>query len=390
MVTWTRIAGVVTAIVFTAVVTPYASDNSDKKGSDKSPGRENGKPRQVVITSGSVDRANDRVVLRGQNFGDSAPMVYCETYPLTVLDASDTELVAWFPGAVPQGTYLFTVVRGRGNSELERNVFFVSVPPVQAAGSGTPGPQGPAGPAGATGPAGPAGATGPAGPAGPVGPAGPSGPTGPAGPVGPVGPAGPKGDVGAAGPVGPAGAVGPVGPAGPVGPSGPAGADGPAGPAGPAGPQGLQGFQGLQGERGDAGPAGPIGPVGPAGPAGPQGVQGPQGPQGPMGPFGPQGPQGPAGQNGVSGYQKVLSELANTSLNPGTSSFFVVLCPAGKQPVGGGFEVFGGSGAQLSLIASHPYDNSPTVGWRVQLRNNTSAMVTTTVRVYGVCQTVLP
>ena len=55
MVTWTRIAGVVTAIVFTAVVTPYASDNSDKKGSDKSPGRENGKPRQVVITSGSVD-----------------------------------------------------------------------------------------------------------------------------------------------------------------------------------------------------------------------------------------------------------------------------------------------------------------------------------------------
>lgn len=109
-----------------------------------------------------------------------------------------------------------------------------------------------------------------------------------------------------------------------------------------------------------------------------------------MGPFGPQGPQGPAGQNGVSGYQKVLSELANTSLNPGTSSFFVVLCPAGKQPVGGGFEVFGGSGAQLSLIASHPYDNSPTVGWRVQLRNNTSAMVTTTVRVYGVCQTVLP
>ena len=138
MVTWTRIAGVATAIVFTAVITPYASDRTtDKNGSDKSPGRENGKPRQVVITSGSVDRVNDRLVLRGQNFGDSAPMVYCETYPLTLLDASDTELVAWFPGAVPQGTYLFTVVRGRGNSELERNVFYVSVPPVQAAGSGT-------------------------------------------------------------------------------------------------------------------------------------------------------------------------------------------------------------------------------------------------------------
>jgi hypothetical protein len=381
MVTWTRIAGVATAIVFSVVTTAYASDTnigSDKNGSDRSPARDNGKPRQVLITSASVDRANDRVVLRGQNFGNSAPMVYCEIYPLVVLDASDDEVVAWFPGAVPQGTYLFTVVRGRGNSELERNVFYVTVPPVNPPNNGGSGPQGPAGPAGATGPA------GPAGPAGPVGPAGPAGATGPAGPVGPAGPAGPKGDVGAAGPVGPAGAVGPVGP---MGPSGPAGADGLAGPAGPAGPQGLQGLQGLQGERGDAGPAGPIGPVGPAGPAGPQGVQGPQGPQGPMGPI---GPQGPAGQNGVSGYQKVLSEVATAALNPGTSSFFVVLCPVGKQPVGGGFEVFGGSGAQLSLIASHPYDNSPTVGWRVQLRNNTSVVVTTTVRVYGICQTVLP
>jgi hypothetical protein len=99
------------------------------------------------------------------------------------------------------------------------------------------------------------------------------------------------------------------------------------------------------------------------------------------------GPQGPAG---TSGYQKVINDLPNTALNPGTASWYVVLCPAGKQPVGGGFEVFGGSGPQLNLISSHPYDNSPTVGWRVQLRNNTSAVVTTTVRVYGICQTVLP
>jgi hypothetical protein len=102
------------------------------------------------------------------------------------------------------------------------------------------------------------------------------------------------------------------------------------------------------------------------------------------------GVQGPAGQNGVSGYQKVLMEMQNTALNSGTSSFFVVLCPAGKQPLGGGFETMGGSGAQLTLIASHPYDNSPTVGWRVQLRNNTANVVTTTVRVHGVCATVLP
>jgi hypothetical protein len=83
-------------------------------------------------------------------------------------------------------------------------------------------------------------------------------------------------------------------------------------------------------------------------------------------------------------------EMQNTSLNPSTNSFFVVLCPAGKQPVGGGWETVGGSGAQLTQIASHPYDNSPTVGWRVQLRNNTPNIVTTTVRVHGVCVTALP
>jgi hypothetical protein len=101
------------------------------------------------------------------------------------------------------------------------------------------------------------------------------------------------------------------------------------------------------------------------------------------------GPQGPAGQNGVSGYQKVVMEMS-TGINSGTSMHYVVLCPSGKVPLGGGFEVFGGSGPQLSLIASQPYDNSPTVGWRVQLRNNTASLVSTTVRVFGVCATVLP
>ena len=117
-------------------------------------------------------------------------------------------------------------------------------------------------------------------------------------------------------------------------------------------------------------------------------MQGTQGPQGPVGAQGPAGLQGPAGTNGVSGYQSVAADYSSTSINPGTSSWFVVLCPAGKRPVGGGYELNGGGGAQLNTIASHPYDNSPTVGWRVQLRNNSGALVTATVRVHAVCAVV--
>jgi hypothetical protein len=343
----TRFGAVAVALVLAAPVTAHSSSpapNDDVRA------------RPVLVLNASVDRANERVVLRGQNFGNTAPMVYCETHPLTVLQFTDTEVIVWFPGAVPQGTYLFSVIRGRGHSELDRNVFYVTAPPV-ASGEGVPGPQGPAGPQG------------------PQGPVGSQGPVGATGAVGPVGPAGPEG---VAGPIGPAGAVGAVGPAGPVGPAGSQGEVGSAGPVGPVGPQGPQGLQGETGE------AGSVGPVGPAGPAGPVGAQGPQGVQGTQGPVGAQGLQGPAGTNGVSGYQPVTGE-SPISLNPGTASWFVALCPTGKRPVGGGYELIGGTGAQLNTIASHPYDNSPTVGWRVLLRNNTGAVVTTTVRVHVLC-----
>src|SRR5687768_368837 len=121
MGTWKRIAAIVVAMVLGAGTTAYAQ-------SDKGKGNGQGQLKQLVILSASADRANDHVVLRGQNFGTSAPMVYCETHPLTVLQYNDQEVVVWFPGSVPQGTYLFNMVRGRGNSELDRNTFYVTVP----------------------------------------------------------------------------------------------------------------------------------------------------------------------------------------------------------------------------------------------------------------------
>jgi hypothetical protein len=178
-------------------------------------------PGELAILSTVVDRANQTLTIQGQGFGAQPPQVWCETYSMTVLSATETQLVVFLPAGVPDGTHLLTVVRGP--SENDRTSFHAHV--------GTPG-QGPAGPAG------------------------------PAGPKGDVGPTGPKGDTGAAGPQGPAG------PAGAVGPKGETGATGPQGVQGATGLQGVQGPAGLPGVQGPTGPTGPQGPVGPQGPAG--------------------------------------------------------------------------------------------------------------------------
>ncbi len=125
------------------------------------------------------------------------------------------------------------------------------------AGTGEPGPQGPAGPRGET------------------GPVGPRGEVGAKGDVGPQGPVGLRGETGPQGPIGPRGEMGPVGPQGQIGP---------VGPVGPKGEQGLVGPQGVPGPKGEVGPQGPVGPKGEVGPVGPQGAVGPRGETGPAGP----------------------------------------------------------------------------------------------------------
>jgi hypothetical protein len=293
--------------------------------------RDEGKAKQLLVTSAAVDRDTNTVTLKGMNFGPKKPQVYAETYPLHVLSATDSELVVAFPASSLDGTYLFSIIRGA--SSLERAAFYVTTTAPQIV-------------------------------------TGPEGPMGPQGPAGPAGPEGAKGDTGA---------QGPKGDAGPQGPKGDAGATGAQGLQGPKGETGATGAQGLQGETGAAGPQGPkgdtgaVGPQGPEGPQGPQGAQGPQGPQGLQGFTGPQGEQGPQGLpglNGVSGYQKVFSQVAPASVNAG--SFFQVIasCPAGKVTLGGGHELTGSASQQLSVVTSAPYQNG-TAGWLVALRNNT-------------------
>ena len=281
-------------------------------------------PGELAILSTAVDRANQTLTIQGQGFGAQPPQVWCETYSMTVLSATDTQLVVFLPAGVPDGTHLLTVIRGP--SENDRTSFHAHV--------GTPG-QGPAGPAG------------PAGPKGDVGPTGPKGDTGAVGPKGDTGAAGPKGDTGAAGPQGPAG---------------PAGAVGPKGDTGATGPQGVQGATGLQGVQG---------------PAGLPGVQGPTGPTGPQGPVGPQGPAGI-----ITGHQLVSTALAPVSLT-GTEFVTMTASCGAKRVFGGGYETTGSPAIQV--VWTMPATVS---SWSVRLRlSQTDVPASFSLRVYALCAT---
>src|SRR6185436_19036453 len=65
---------------------------------------------QLVILSTSVDRVNQTLTVQGQGFGAQPPQVWCETFPMTVLSATDTQLVVFRPGGMPDGTHLLTIV----------------------------------------------------------------------------------------------------------------------------------------------------------------------------------------------------------------------------------------------------------------------------------------
>jgi hypothetical protein len=142
-----------------------------------------GPDKQLVVLSASLNRSAEMLILKGQNFGSTAPLVLCESMPMTVLSATDSQLVIQFPAAMADGTYLVTV--SKGNGQPDRGVFYVNAQSIPTAqDTGTVGPQGPQGETGPAGPAGPVGATGPAGPKGDSGFMGPQGPVGPTGPSG--------------------------------------------------------------------------------------------------------------------------------------------------------------------------------------------------------------
>lgn len=228
MVIWTRSATAIAAVILLGGVAVHASDSPSRTQGVAAAKR---LTKELIVTSAAVDRESETVTLRGFNFGDLKPYVYCETHLMTVLSATDEEIVVAFPAsAIADGTYLFTVIRN--SPAPSRAAFYVTTNAARAS----------------------EGREGPAGPQGPAGPAGADGLPGPQGPEGPQGPAGPAGATGATGETGATGATGATGPQGPQGSQGPQGPQGPQGFMGPAGPAGSNGVSGFERAVGDSGP----------------------------------------------------------------------------------------------------------------------------------------
>src|SRR5688572_18878284 len=114
----------ITALVFVlgAVTAAHAGANSNsKKGQGNAsssttdtsaPVNPTGTTSQLTVLSATLDRAQELLVLEGMNFGGGTPTVLCGTYEMTVVSATDSQLVVIFPASIPDGTYLFTVSRG--------------------------------------------------------------------------------------------------------------------------------------------------------------------------------------------------------------------------------------------------------------------------------------
>ena len=129
-------------------------------------------PKAPVILSGTINYVSNQLTLTGAGFEPSKkqPVVQFNGNPLTLVSASDAQIVAQLPAVVVPGTFDVTITpSGCGN--IDFNMTYGAV-----------GPQGPMGIPGANGAPGPAGPLGPQGLMGNPGPAGPAGPTGSAGP----------------------------------------------------------------------------------------------------------------------------------------------------------------------------------------------------------------
>jgi hypothetical protein len=110
-----------------------------------------------------------------------------------------------------------------------------------------------------------------------------------------------------------------------------------------------------------------------------------QGPAGPAGPAGAQGQQGQPGAPGLAALQRV--QIQQSIANNGNAAIDAV-CPAGKSPIAGGYEVIG---APMAIKVDAPVNTNgsgtaPLDAWRVQAVNTSGS--SSTLRVYAVCATV--
>jgi hypothetical protein len=243
-----------------------------------------------------------------------------------------------------------------------------------------------------------------------------------------TGPAGAKGTTGAQGSQGLPGLPGAIGPKGDPGSQGLPGAIGPQGDPGAQGPAGAQGPQGLPGAIGPQGVPGPKGinwrseylpettyqpgdavvyqgasyiatqtTTDAPGPRIELGIpwdilslRGAQGVPGAPGAIGPQGPAGAAG--GLSGYE-IVSDV--TAFDSSAAKQFDVRCPAGKQVIGGGAQIFPSladpnrNTAPVVLRTSIPTSGGGE-GWAAEALETSAYTFQWDLTVYAICANVAP
>lgn len=131
--------------------------------------------QQLLVTSATADTAAATLTLRGRNLvkGSSIPIVTLNDEVLTLLSATEEEIVAVLPPREP-GTYLLTLTRGPSLVKSWATDLTLG-------GVGEQGPPGEKGDKGDKGDPGPQGAQGDPGPQGLPGAQGPQGIQGPAG-----------------------------------------------------------------------------------------------------------------------------------------------------------------------------------------------------------------
>jgi hypothetical protein len=107
----------------------------------------------------------------------------------------------------------------------------------------------------------------------------------------------------------------------------------------------------------------------------------PAGPQGPKGDPGSAGPKGEPGSPGLSGYETVVVSSDDSS---NTFRQVIAQCPAGKQAIGGGAELFGATtvdpplavvmeGSNVTAVSDgwvgRAHEATPTAsGWQIVVR----------------------
>jgi hypothetical protein len=167
---------------------------------------------------------------------------------------------------------------------------------------------------------------------------------------------------------------------------------GPKGDKGDPGQQGSQGPKGDKGDKGDTGQQGSQGPKGDKGDVGPQGLPGQQGAPGIQGPKGDQGDIGPQGPAAAS----TISYVRNNTTVAGLITKEVrTYCPAGKQPISGGYFIYLDQNLQVNVrvSASQPVSDAYGNYWRVVVLNYNNPQQTGTtlnITTYAVCETLGP